>query len=73
MKRLTRWMLRLAETLFLRAHGWEKVGPDTWTPPLTYNPEKVGKDYRGGHAVNSQKYTNSFNRRFKRDEFEEHA
>lgn len=68
MKELSRKILKLAEDLFLRAHGWLKIGDDEWTPPKSYGrPEKVGKRYRGGHAVNSQKYTNSMMSRLGRE------
>lgn len=68
MKELSKKILRLAEDLFLRAYGWKKIGEDEWTPPMTYaRQEKVGKRYRGGHAVNSQKYTNSIMSRLGRE------
>jgi hypothetical protein len=59
MKALSVSILKFAEVIYLHAHGWKKVGKDTWTPPPNYGrPNKVGKQYRGGHAVNSQRYTN---------------
>lgn len=57
-------LLHLAESLFLRAHGWKKLHGDWWARPDTYDVTRNrGEPYRTGHAVNSQKWTNAMRRR----------
>lgn len=56
MKTLSRKILKLAEFLFLKAYGWTYLGKDKWKPPEWYDEKKKGREYRGGHAVNSLKY-----------------
>lgn len=74
MKKLSLTLLHLAERFFLFAHGWKRVGKDEYTPPMVgryARPDKAGQLYRGGHAVNSQKYTNNSMRRLGRSLEEE--
>ena len=55
--RLTTRLLVQMEEVYLKAHGWAKVGPDAWDPPVDHPSERTRKR-RGitrGHAVNSQK------------------
>ena len=61
---LSRWILILAEWLFLRTHGWRKIkksGPsmsDWWQAPEGY-PNMTRNQFRWGHAINSQKHYNA--------------
>lgn len=52
--KLSTKLLLAAERFYLRAHGWIKVGPDSWDTPLDYK-FKARLGIRQGHAVNSQK------------------
>lgn len=56
MKRLSLMLLKAAEFVFLQAHGWKLQKKDHWSPPDSYDDSKKDRLYRGGHAVNSQKY-----------------
>jgi hypothetical protein len=48
------WLLHMAERVYLRAYGWQRIGLDEWRPPETH--PKAPDVYRGGHAINSQRY-----------------
>lgn len=60
MQQFSRFIMKLAETFLLRAHGWTKsideFGQAWWFPPDNYMwTKKVNKPHRRGHAVNSLK------------------
>lgn len=57
----TRWLLVLAEELYLRARVWRTVGCLWYGPPVCPawtkgGREKVRDGYTRGHAVNSERY-----------------
>ena len=51
-----RVLLRLAERFFLFAYGWKAIGNDNFLQPVGYENKQGPWGYRGGHALNSQKY-----------------
>lgn len=59
MKRLSEALLKVAESLLLRAYGWTteiEHGQQFWLPPGNYEwTKKVGVRHRRGHAINSLK------------------
>lgn len=56
--------MRVAEEIFLVAHGWKKLGDDSWQRPsyLYGQAERHESVYGTGHAVNSQKWSNRHER-----------
>jgi len=58
-RRLAKAALAAAEAFFLEAHGWTKIGKDDWSCPDYYDDRKKTRTYRGGHAMNAQKYYNA--------------
>lgn len=58
MKWFTCKLLKFAEACFLFTHGWRYEGRDRWRCPEGY-PVKKHDVYRGGHALNSQRWTNA--------------
>ena len=54
---LSNLVLMSVERFYLRANGWQKVGPDAWDPPADYPYENTRskRGLRQGHAINSQK------------------
>lgn len=76
MKFLARALLHVAEEFFLYVYGWKYIGNDTWERPDFYDVKRNdGEPYRTGHAVNSQKWTNSRDARERllREHFKEHT
>lgn len=57
LQRLSEKLLEVCESLYLYAHGWKKLRGDYWIPPPGYLWKQGKTDYRKGHALNSQKFT----------------
>lgn len=60
MKNFARWLLHMAEVIFLEANGWKRQKPTHgevyWMPPDNYFwTRKQNEGHNHGHAVNSQK------------------
>lgn len=60
---ISAWLLRLAETFYLRAHGWKHVrrdphGRGEWRAPVGWPSTRAlrGRLYGHTHAVNSTKF-----------------